>query len=144
MLYVVFAIASYWRSYLAGLAGLAGIFQAGLDLVFFDELMKTVPIEHSAHFVSIAQSLQYLSSFVAPLIGTTLASLIGLIHRFTLEQRIQPLEEERTERVQQLALRATPFENRLAAGYWNCCSRFWLGCRSGLERPTELQLDVFA
>ena len=26
-------------------AGLAGIFQAGLDLVFFDELMKTVPPE---------------------------------------------------------------------------------------------------
>ena len=29
-------------------AGLAGIFQAGLDLVFFDELMKTVPLEYSA------------------------------------------------------------------------------------------------
>ena len=59
-------------------AGLAGIFQAGLDLVFFDELMKTVPVEHSATFVSLAQSLQYLSAVVAPLLGTLLANHIGL------------------------------------------------------------------
>ena len=61
-----------------GLAALAGVVSAGIDLVFFDELMKTVPMERSATFVSIAQSLQYLSSFVAPLLGTTIASLIGL------------------------------------------------------------------
>ena len=59
-------------------AGLAGIFQAGLDLVFFDELMRTVPEEHCATFVSMAQSLQYASSFLAPLIGTALAGVIGL------------------------------------------------------------------
>ena len=35
---------------------LASIFQAGIDLVFFDELMKTIPIQYSATFVSIAQS----------------------------------------------------------------------------------------
>jgi hypothetical protein len=59
-------------------AGLAGIFQAGLDLVFFDELMKTVPPEHSATFVSLAQSLQYLSTVASPLVGTFLADHIGL------------------------------------------------------------------
>ncbi|MBI3161209.1 MAG: MFS transporter, partial [Chloroflexi bacterium] len=59
-------------------AGIAGLFQAGLDLVFFDELMKTVPPEYSATFVSLAQSLQYLSAIVAPLIGTWLADSIGL------------------------------------------------------------------
>jgi MFS family permease len=59
-------------------AGMAGIFQAGLDLVFFDELMKTVPAKYSATFVSIAQSLQYLSAVAAPLIGTLLADQIGL------------------------------------------------------------------
>jgi Na+/melibiose symporter-like transporter len=59
-------------------AGMAGIFQAGLDLVFFDELMKTVPIQYSATFVSLAQSMQYLSSIAAPLMGTTLANQIGL------------------------------------------------------------------
>lgn len=60
------------------LAGIAGIFQAGIDLVFFDELMKTVPVEHSAIFVSIAQTLQYFSAVIAPILGTFLATYIGL------------------------------------------------------------------
>ena len=59
-------------------AGLAGIFQAGLDLVFFDELMKTVPAQYSATFVSLAQSLQHLSAVVAPLLGTLLADRVGI------------------------------------------------------------------
>jgi hypothetical protein len=59
-------------------AGIAGLFQAGLDLVFFDELMKTVPVEYGATFVSLAQSLQYLSAIIAPLAGTWLADWIGL------------------------------------------------------------------
>ncbi|MGH7810295.1 MAG: MFS transporter, partial [Candidatus Binatia bacterium] len=59
-------------------AGIAGLFQAGLDLVFFDELMKTVPPEYSATFVSLAQSTQYLSMILAPLVGTWLAGFIGL------------------------------------------------------------------
>jgi predicted MFS family arabinose efflux permease len=59
-------------------AGIAGLFQAGLDLVFFDELMKTVPPEYSATFVALAQSMQYLSTIVAPLLGTALADSIGL------------------------------------------------------------------
>lgn len=59
-------------------AGIAGLFQAGLDLVFFDELMKTVPSEYGATFVSLAQSMQYLAAIVAPLIGTWLADSIGL------------------------------------------------------------------
>jgi hypothetical protein len=67
-----------------GLAALAGVVSAGIDLVFFDELMKTVPVERSATFVSIAQSLQYVSAFIAPLIGTTLASLIGLGRALTV------------------------------------------------------------
>jgi len=59
-------------------AGIAGFFQGGLDLVFFDELMKTVPAEYSATFVSLAQSLQYMSTIVAPLLGAWLATYIGL------------------------------------------------------------------
>jgi MFS family permease len=59
-------------------ASVAGLFQAGLDLVFFDELMKTVPPEYSATFVSLAQSMQYLSMIIAPLLGTWLAGYIGL------------------------------------------------------------------
>lgn len=59
-------------------AGIAGLFQSGLDLVFFDELMKTVPPEYSATFVSFSQSLQYVSAIVAPTLGTWLADSIGL------------------------------------------------------------------
>jgi len=56
----------------------AGIFQAGIDLVFFDELMKTIPPRYSPTFVSLAQSIQYLSSILAPLVGTFLAEHFGL------------------------------------------------------------------
>lgn len=59
-------------------AGVAGLFQAGLDLVFFDELMKTVPVEYSATFIALAQSMQYLSAMLAPMLGTWLADYIGL------------------------------------------------------------------
>ena len=59
-------------------AGIAGFFQGGLDLVFFDELMKTVPAEYSATFVSLAQSMQYMSTILAPLLGTWMANYIGL------------------------------------------------------------------
>jgi len=59
-------------------AAIAGLFQAGLDLVFFDELLKTIPSEYSATFVSLAQSMQYLSIVIAPLMGTFLANYIGL------------------------------------------------------------------
>jgi hypothetical protein len=72
-------IASTHRvEWIALYTGLAGIFQAGLDLVFFDELMKTVPLEHSATFVSLAQTVQHLSAVAAPLLGTLLADLIGI------------------------------------------------------------------
>ena len=59
-------------------AAIAGLFQAGLELVFFDELMKTIPVEHAATFVSAAQSLQYLATVASPLIGAWLADSIGL------------------------------------------------------------------
>ena len=63
---------------LAGLAGLAGIFQAGFDLVFFDELMKRVPVGQAPLFVSFDQSSQNLAAVAAPLIGTLLADRLGL------------------------------------------------------------------
>lgn len=59
-------------------AALAGILQAGINLVFFDELMKTIPVEYSAAFVSLAQSIQYISASIAPIVGTVLATYIGL------------------------------------------------------------------
>jgi len=59
-------------------AALAGIFQGGVDLVFFDELMKTIPVKYCATFVSFAQSTQYLSAIIAPLIGTLLGDTFSL------------------------------------------------------------------
>jgi hypothetical protein len=56
----------------------AGMFQAGIDLVFFDELMKTIPPRYSPTFVSLAQSIQYLSAILAPLVSTYLAEHICL------------------------------------------------------------------
>ncbi len=65
-------------SMMVAFAGMAGIFQAGLDLVFFDELLRTIPPERSATFVSFAQSVQYVPTILAPLIGTVLSDWIGL------------------------------------------------------------------
>ncbi len=58
-------------------AGLNGIFTAGLNLVLFDELMKTVPVEYSAKFVAAAQMLQYTSSIATPLLAPWLSQYIG-------------------------------------------------------------------
>jgi len=59
-------------------AGVAGIFQAGMNLVFFDELMKTVPPQHSATFISVDQSAQNALAMSAPLISTSLSNIIGI------------------------------------------------------------------
>jgi hypothetical protein len=59
-------------------AGINGIFQAGINLVFFEELMKTVPAEYSSTFVALAQSLQFFSLVVAPFIATTIGDTLGL------------------------------------------------------------------
>lgn len=77
-LYPALVAATQSEMILLVLAALSGVFQAGLDLVFFDELMKTVPIEYSATFVSLAQSMTYLATVFAPLVGTFLSDQIGL------------------------------------------------------------------
>ena len=55
-----------------------GMFQAGINLVSFDELTKTVPSDRASIFTAVAQNLRYLSVLVGPLIGTALADRIGL------------------------------------------------------------------
>jgi MFS family permease len=57
---------------------LAGLFQAGMDLVFFDELMRTIPPSYGPTFVSLNQSVQYIPAVLAPLVGTFLSLHIGL------------------------------------------------------------------
>ncbi len=78
MLYPALAASTIQIEWIIFFAGLAGFFQGGLDLVFFDELMKVVPVEYSATFVALAQSMQYLSTIFAPLLGTWIAGFIGL------------------------------------------------------------------
>jgi MFS family permease len=77
-LYPALVAATQTEALIALLAALSGIFQAGLELVFFDELMKTVPVEYSATFVSLAQSMTYLATVLAPLAGTWLSEHVGL------------------------------------------------------------------
>lgn len=60
------------------LAGLSSVFQAGINLVFFDELMRTVPEEHSPLFVSVVQTLQNVQAIIGPLVSTWLSGFIGL------------------------------------------------------------------
>lgn len=58
-------------------AAAVGIFNAGLNLVLFDELMKRVPADYSATFVAAAQGLQYLSAIFAPLLATLISDAFG-------------------------------------------------------------------
>jgi hypothetical protein len=55
-----------------------GLLQAGLNLVFFDELLKTIPEGYSATFISTSQTFEYLSAIISPLIGTLLADHFGI------------------------------------------------------------------
>ncbi len=60
------------------LAGFAGIFQAGIDLVFFDALVSSLPKDGSPIFVGIYQTSGNLALFLGPLIGTFLANQITI------------------------------------------------------------------
>ena len=59
----------------AALAAVAAFFTAGVDLILFDELMRTVPRQYGVTFVSIDTTLVNLATIVAPLMG---AALVGL------------------------------------------------------------------
>jgi hypothetical protein len=78
MLYPILTALTRRVEWIVLYAGIYGLFQAGLDLVFFDELMKTIPTEYSATFVAVAQFLQYLSAILAPLFGAWLADTFNL------------------------------------------------------------------
>lgn len=60
-------------------AALGGLFTAGVDLVFFDLLLRTVPAEHQASYVGMYQTTVYIATFVAPLVGTALVDSIGIV-----------------------------------------------------------------
>jgi hypothetical protein len=60
-------------------AGLAGFFIAGVDLVFFDMILRTCPPENRASFIGLYQTTVYLATFLAPLMGTALVDRIGIV-----------------------------------------------------------------
>jgi len=66
------------------LAGLAGFAQGGSDLVLFDELIKTVPPQLYATFISFNQGTLYIATIIGPMVSTTLSNLIGLNYALIL------------------------------------------------------------
>jgi len=56
----------------------ASLFQAGLQLVLFDELMRRVPVIYSPTFVAVDQSVAHIAGLGGPLLGAALASVVGL------------------------------------------------------------------
>ncbi|MGQ9839166.1 MAG: MFS transporter [Anaerolineae bacterium] len=60
-------------------AALGGLFMAGIDLVFFDLLLRTVPGEHQSTYVGMYQTTVHIATFLAPLAGTALADGIGIV-----------------------------------------------------------------
>jgi hypothetical protein len=60
-------------------AGMAGFFSAGIELVFFDVLLSTCPADQQASYVGMYQTTVYMAAFLAPLLGTALSGLIGIV-----------------------------------------------------------------
>ena len=58
-------------------AGMAGVFNAGIDLVLFDILLSTVPKRHSAFYIALYQMTIYMATLLAPTLGTFLAGSLG-------------------------------------------------------------------
>ena len=62
----------------AFVAGVAGIATAGLNLVFFDELMKTIPPANAPLFVAVNQNAQNVASIIGPTAGAIVVGAAGI------------------------------------------------------------------
>jgi DHA1 family multidrug resistance protein-like MFS transporter len=60
-------------------AALAGAFSAGVDLAFFDILLSTCPADQQPAYIGMYQTTVYIATFLAPLAGTALADVIGIV-----------------------------------------------------------------
>ena len=56
----------------------ASLFQAGLQLVLFDELMKRVPVAYSPTFVAVEANVGHVAGLGGPLLGAALGVVVGL------------------------------------------------------------------
>ena len=60
------------------LATVSAFFAAGVDLILFDELMRTVPRQYGVTFASIDTTLVNLMTIVMPLVGAAISGLFGI------------------------------------------------------------------
>jgi MFS family permease len=60
------------------LATIASFFSAGVDLILFDELMRTVPRQYGVTFASIDTTLVNMATIVMPLVGAAISGLLGI------------------------------------------------------------------
>ncbi len=60
-------------------AAVAGLFSAGVDLVFFDIVLSTCPAEQQASYIGMYQTTVYIATFLAPLAGTAIADGVGIV-----------------------------------------------------------------
>jgi hypothetical protein len=65
-------------------AAIAGLFAAGVDLVFFDVLLATCPAERQTTFVGMYLTTVYVAGLLAPLLGTALSSSVGIVPALVL------------------------------------------------------------
>jgi MFS family permease len=56
----------------------AAFFSAGVDLILFDELMRTVPRQYGVTFASIDTTLVNMATIVMPLVGAAITGLAGI------------------------------------------------------------------
>jgi Na+/melibiose symporter-like transporter len=56
----------------------AGVFGAGFNLSFFNTLLQVCPTERRPSFVAINTTLINVAAFLAPLLGTSLANVLGI------------------------------------------------------------------
>lgn len=59
-------------------AAVAGVFVAGTDLVIFDVVAATAPAAARGAAIGLYHTTNYLATFGAPLVGTTLAGHLGI------------------------------------------------------------------
>jgi len=60
-------------------AFISGLFQAAVDLLLFDEMLKRIPAHSQAPLVSYSQSVFYLASIIGPFLGTFFAEHLNLM-----------------------------------------------------------------
>jgi hypothetical protein len=66
------------QAVVAVLATVSAFFAAGVDLILFDELMRTVPRQYGVTFASIDTTLVNMMTIVMPLVGAAISGLFGI------------------------------------------------------------------